>query len=101
MLSQIAKQASNFQKTIIFVNTVPNICLLFDIIRAWMRKFNYPFRSPIWVRPYHATMPDFDKNLTAKAFQVPNEENTKCIILVATNIYGMEINNPDIRLIVQ
>lgn len=46
-------------------------------------------------------MPEFDKNLTAKAFQVPGKEKIECIILVATDAYVMGINNPDIRLVVQ
>ena len=101
VLPPIAKQASDIQKTIIFVNTVPDICLVIDIIRTWMKQLNYPAGSATWVRPYHATMPEFDKDLTAKAFQVPGEENIECIILVAPDAYGMGINNPDIRLVVQ
>ncbi len=73
VLLPIAKQTSEIQKTIIFVNTVPDICLVVDVIRAWMRKLNYPSGSAIWVRPYHTTMLEFDKDLMAKAFQVPNE----------------------------
>lgn len=42
-----------------------------------------------------------DKNLTADAFGKPAEDKNKCIILVAINAYGMDIKNPDVKLIIQ
>lgn len=46
-------------------------------------------------------MSEYDKNLTAEAFRIPGDENTECSILVATDAYGMGIDNPDVRLVVQ
>lgn len=46
-------------------------------------------------------MSEWDKNLIAQAFSVAGEENTECTILVATDAYGMGINNPDVRLVIQ
>lgn len=46
-------------------------------------------------------MSDWDKGFIAQAFRVKGDENTECTILVATNAYGMGIDNPDIRLVVQ
>lgn len=46
-------------------------------------------------------MSEWDKNLIAQAFSVPGEENIECTILVATDAYGMGINNPDVRLVIQ
>ncbi len=46
-------------------------------------------------------MSDWDKELIAKAFKINGSENTEYIILVATDAYGIDIDNPDIRLIIQ
>lgn len=74
---------------------------MIDIIRTWMKMLGYPPGSDRWVRPYYSTISDFDKAIIAEAFKVVNEDNSECIILVASDAYGMGINNPDIKLVVQ
>lgn len=44
---------------------------------------------------------DWDKTIIASAFKIVNKENTKYIILVATDAYSIGIDNPDIRLVIQ
>ncbi len=46
-------------------------------------------------------MSDWDKELIAKAFKINGSENTECTIFVAIDAYGMGIDNPDIRLVIQ
>lgn len=46
-------------------------------------------------------MSDWDKELIAKALKINRSENTKYIIFIATNTYGMGIDNPNIRLVIQ
>lgn len=46
-------------------------------------------------------MSEWDKNLIAKAFGKPAEENNEYIILVANDTYSMGIDNPDIKLVIQ
>ena len=46
-------------------------------------------------------MSEYDKNLTAEAFRIPGNENNKCTFFVATDTYGMGIENPDVKLVVQ
>lgn len=101
LLPPIAKEAKNIQKTVIFVNSVAEICPMIAIIRSWMKMMNYPDGSENWIRPYYSTISDFDKAITAKAFRVSNENKTECTIVVATDAYGMGIDNPDIRLVIQ
>lgn len=46
-------------------------------------------------------MSDWDKDLIAKAFLTPGNDNLECTILVATDAYGMGIDNLDIKLVIQ
>lgn len=46
-------------------------------------------------------MSHWDKAIIAKAFQGVQNENTDYIILIATDAYGMGIDNPDIKLVIQ
>lgn len=43
---------------------------------------------------------DWDKDLIANTFFVPGDENIDCVILVATDAYGMDINHLDIKLVI-
>lgn len=101
ILPKVAHQAKDIQKTIIFVNTVGEIRPIIEIIQAWMKQLGYPKGSDKWVRPCYSAMSDWDKSLIAKVFKTCAEENPECIIFVATDAYGMGINNPDIKLVIQ
>lgn len=101
VLSEKAMQASKIQETIIFVNTVSEIRLIIKIIQAWMTSLSYSTGFNKWIQPYHLAMSDWDKEFMAKAFKISKAKNTKCIILVATDAYKMDINNLDIRLVIQ
>ena len=91
----------NIQETIIFVNSISKIHPLINIIVGWIKKLGYLDCCSTWIKPYHSTMSDCDKDLIAKAFLVSSDDNLNCIILVATDAYGMGINNPDIKLVIQ
>ena len=66
-----------------------------------MRQLGYPEGSDKWIKPYHSTMSDWDKSCIAAAFKVSGDENIECTILVATNAYGIGIDNPDIKVVIQ
>lgn len=72
-----------------------------NVFHAWMRKLGYPKECIRWIRPYYSAISEWDKNLTAEAFGKPAEENNECVILVATDAYGMGIDNPDVKRVVQ
>lgn len=66
-----------------------------------MKKLGYPPSSHTWIRPYYSAMSEWDKDLTATAFRTPSDQNQECVILVATDAYGMGIDNLDIKLVAQ
>lgn len=70
------------------------------IIRAWMKQKNYPDRSRSWAQGFFSIMAEYDKEMTANKFCVPGDENTECTILVATDAYGMGIDNPNVALVI-
>ena len=65
-----------------------------------MRKLGYPEECIRWIKPYHSAMLEWDKNLTAEAFGKLAEDNNECVILIATDAYGIGINSPDVKLVI-
>lgn len=45
-------------------------------------------------------MSEWDKSLIADTFKINVEENNEYDILVTIDVYGMSIDNPDIRLVI-
>lgn len=101
VLPKVATKAKDIQKTVIFVNSVSEIRPKISILQGWMKLLGYPEESFKWIRPYYSALSDWDKGLTAAAFAVAADENEECVILVATDAYGMGINNPDVKLVIQ
>ncbi len=67
-----------------------------------MKKLGYPSGYDAWIWRYYSVVSEWDKTIIADAFRMPGDDNgLECVILVATDKYGIGINNPDIRLIVQ
>lgn len=93
ILSKTANKARNIQKTIIFVNCDSEICLLINIIVGWMKKLGYPDYCTTWIRPYHSTMSDWDKDLIANAFLMPGDKNIDYVILVVTDAYQVGLSH--------
>lgn len=93
--------AKDMQKTIVFVNTIAKIYPIIEVIIVWIRQLSYFESSKNRVKLYHSRMLDWNKDIIAKVFKVNKEENTKYIILVATDAYGMGIVNSDIWLVIQ
>lgn len=65
-----------------------------------MKMLGYPKESNKWIWPYYFAMSDQVKAIIASVFKIVEKENTKYIIFVATNTYGIGINNPDIKLVI-
>ena len=65
-----------------------------------MKKLGYSEGSFKWIKLYNSLISEYIKKLTAEAFCIPGNGNNECIILVATDTYEMDIDNPNIKLVV-
>lgn len=101
VLPKTTIQAKDIQKTIIFVNSVTEIIPKINILQDWIKKNRYPAHSSRWIRPYNATLSEWTKRITSKAFGTRQEDNSDCTILVATHAYEMGIDNPDVKLLIE
>lgn len=66
-----------------------------------MGLLNYSKELEKWVCLYFSIMLDLDKAIITEAFKINSNINTDWIILVVTDAYGIGINNPDIKLVIQ
>lgn len=73
---------------------------IINVVHAWMKKLGYLAESMGWIRFYHSAISEWDKSLIANTFAVPGDKNTECTILVATDAYGIGIDNSDIKLVI-
>lgn len=101
ILPKKATAAKDIKKTIIFVNNVSDICPLINIIVDWIKKLGYPDSCSNWIKPYHSIISDWDKDLITNTFLKLGNENMEYTILVATDAYGIGIDNPDIKFVIQ
>ena len=65
-----------------------------------MKQLSYLTGSDKWIWPYYSTMSDWDKTINTNVFRISEDENTKCVILIAINVYDMGIDNLDIKLVI-
>lgn len=46
-------------------------------------------------------MSEYDKNVAAEVFHIPGSKNNEYTIFIATDTYEMDIDNPDVKLVIQ
>ena len=73
---------------------------MIDIICIWMKILGYLSGFDRWIRPYYSTISDFDKAIIVEVFKMVKKDNFECVIFVASDVYGIRINNPDIKLVI-
>ena len=66
-----------------------------------MKKLGYPDGLSKRIRLYHSAISEYNQNLFARTFCIPGKKDTKYTIFVAINIYSIDIDNSDMKLVLQ
>jgi len=95
------QRPKDIRKTIIYMSSINEIRKALPIFRTHMRRLGYPSHATRLVRPYFSWMAEYDKIETAKAFEMRDEHCNSVRVLLATDAYGLGIDNPDVKLVIQ
>jgi len=101
VLPEQAASAFDIPKTIIFMESIRLIKKACKLIKGWMKQLGYPPIAATWVAPFFSDMATKDKERTGERFGVPSDQCTGPRILVASDSYGLGIDNPDIERVFQ
>lgn len=96
-----ANSPLDIPKTIIFMDSIKAINNACALMRVWMNQLSYPTEATCWVAPFFSDMASTDKTRIAARFRLPSEECVSPRILIATDAYGLGVDNPDVKRIVQ
>ena len=88
-------------KTIIFMDSIASIKNACALIKSWMKQLNYPSVSSRWISPFFSDMATKDKEKIAASFESLSESCMGPRILIATDAYGLGIDNLDVKRVVQ
>ena len=100
LLPATADSPLDIPKTIIFMDSVALIRKGCELMRIWMEQLQYPSGFDRWLPPFFSDMATTDKTRVAAAFRESASERTGPTILIATDAYGLGIDNPDIERVV-
>src|SRR4029077_17535297 len=101
LLPVMVTRAQDIPKTIIYMNEIKYIQATVKLIWRWMNELEYPPEAQKWVQPYFSIMAKDDKRRISQEFAKLDEDCSSCRIIIATDAYGLGIDNPDIRRVVQ
>jgi helicase-like protein len=101
LLPVMVTRPQDIPKTIIYMNDIKSIQAAVKIMRRWMNELGYPPEAEKWVQPYFSIMAKGDKQRISQEFAKLDEDCSSCRIIIATDAYGLGIDNPDVRRVVQ
>ena len=99
ILPHHATRYSDVPKTIVYFDSVAKICTALALFHQWMRRLKYPVEASTWVSSYFSDMAEDDKTQISNDFQRLDTECSSPHILLATDAYGLGVDNPDVSLI--
>lgn len=101
ILPKAVARFSDVPKTIVYMDSIAQICKADLLFREWMRRLEYPAESLGWVAPYFSDMADSDKRKIDVDFRRRHNECSSPRIILTTDAYGLGVDNPDVKLVVQ
>ena len=99
LLPVTVTRPQDIPKTIIYMNDIKSIQAAVRIMRRWMNELGYPPEAEKLVQPYFAIMAKSDKQRISREFAKLDEDCSSCRIILATDAYGLGIDNPDVRVV--
>jgi superfamily II DNA helicase RecQ len=97
LLPVTVTRPQDIPKTIIYMNDIKSIQAAVKIMRRWMNELGYPPDAEKWVQPYFSIMAKSDKQRISQEFAKLDEDCLSCRIIIATDAYGLGIDNPDVH----
>ena len=101
VLPEVVRGPLDIPKTIVYMNTIGEIRRGLIIIRRWMVELGYASEAFSWVRAMHSLQAENTKLETAALFGQISSECLLCRIVLATDAYGLGVDNPDVEIVVQ
>ena len=95
------KRSINILKIIIFINLIVDIKKMCILLCTWMKQLNYLLDSSKWVALFFSDIASDNKEILIMRFDRLSEDCEWPQILIATDIYNLDINNLNIKRVWQ
>ncbi len=101
VLSVQVNDSLNIFKIIIFMNFIKIINNICTLMRRWMNQLSYSHDFKNWVTSFFFNMILTDKTRIAIFFKKSSTESATSQILIATNVYELDVDNSDVARVLQ
>ena len=88
-------------KTIVYFESISRLLKAVGHLTNRMLRLNYPVTALGLVKSYYSWLNEYDKNKAEIEFAKPSDECLGIRILCSTDAYGLGVNNPDVRWVIQ
>ena len=95
------QRPQDIPKTIIFMESIAQVLRAYELMKKWMALLGYQVPIAPIVQPFFSAMAEDDKKRVLKGFSEPSNMCQSPRIIIATEAYGLGIDNPDISRVIQ